>query len=72
MNRWEQYEVWVFIDGNWELRFSSCHHDLAWAVTRARVEVYPTPLRMVRAVYDGAAVTETELIADFHIGSEDG
>jgi len=70
MKRWEQYEVWALTDGEWEFRFSSRHFDLAWAVTRIRAEKRSGAVRMMRAVYNGNTVAETEIIADLSLAGE--
>jgi hypothetical protein len=60
MAQYEQYEVWILDGGEWTFKSSWRDFEVGWAVARA----HTVPVRLIRAVYSGDVVLESNVIAE--------
>jgi hypothetical protein len=56
----EEYEIWILENGKWGLKAWSRDFEVGWAVART----YTTPVRILRAVFNGTSVAERNLVAE--------
>ena len=60
MSRCEQYEVWSQKEGKWEMAITFFQMDMATSI----IPLYPSPMRLVRAVYEGGKLMQQDVVAE--------
>jgi len=68
MSQHEYYEIWIRPVGDWMLKSSWRELEVGLAAARALTG----PVRVVRAVYNGSAAIDRQVVVELGCGREDG
>ncbi len=61
MSRFEQFEVWIFNGGRWELSACFAEFDVATEVARSRAG---RRVRLIHAIFEDGKRVQEEVLAD--------
>ena len=60
MARWEQFEIWLFVNDKWQMAAAFTELDLATAMSKN----YTGNMRLIHAVYEGNLCVQKDVLMD--------